>query len=53
MSLGLHLSYYPLVVSLIPLIVLFFFTKDSIYLQDRSSGQMIDTECESFGLYHL
>jgi len=29
------------------------FTKDSICLQDRSSGRMIDIRCESHGLYHL
>nr|KYP72342.1 Retrovirus-related Pol polyprotein from transposon TNT 1-94 [Cajanus cajan] len=29
------------------------FTKDSAFLQDRSSGRMIGTGCESHGLYHL
>nr|KYP52255.1 Retrovirus-related Pol polyprotein from transposon TNT 1-94 [Cajanus cajan] len=29
------------------------FTKDSIFLQDRSSERMIGTGCESHGLYHL
>nr|KYP76941.1 Retrovirus-related Pol polyprotein from transposon TNT 1-94 [Cajanus cajan] len=29
------------------------FTKDSVFLQDRSSGRMIGTGCESHGLYHL
>lgn len=29
------------------------FTKDVISLQDQSLGQMIDTRCESQGLYHL
>jgi len=51
MSLGLHLTYYPLVVSLVPLIVLFLLTK--IMLLYQSSGRMIATECESHGLYQL
>jgi len=29
------------------------FTKDSVCLQDRSSGRIIGTECESHGLYYL
>ena len=29
------------------------FTKDSVTLQDRSSGRMIGTGCESHGLYQL
>jgi len=29
------------------------FTKDFVSLQDRSSGRMIDTGCESHGLYQL
>nr|KYP72050.1 hypothetical protein KK1_011337 [Cajanus cajan] len=29
------------------------FTKDSVFLQDRSSGRMISTGCESHSLYHL
>ena len=29
------------------------FTKDFVSLQDRSSGQMIGTRCESHGLYQL
>ena len=29
------------------------FTKDSVRLQDRISGRIIGTECESYGLYYL
>jgi len=50
---GLPLTYYLLVISLVPLIVSFFFTKDSICLQDWSSGWIIGTEFEFHGLYHL
>ena len=53
MSLGLHLNYYPLVVSPIPLIVLFLLPKILLLLQDQSSGRMIGTGCESHGLYQL
>jgi len=48
MSLDLHLTYYPVAVSLDPLIVLF---NDFVYLQDQSSGRMICAGCESHGLY--
>jgi len=36
---GLHLTYYPFVISLVPLIV-FFFTKYFVCLQDWSLGQL-------------
>ena len=52
MSLGLHLTYYPLVVTR-SLDCVISFTKDYVSLPDRSSGQMIGTGCESHGIYQL